>query len=366
MANILIRTRKNSGFSLVELMIALTIGLLLLSGLTLIFVNSSEANRELQKTAQQIENGRFATDILTQDLRLAGFYGHFHELPAAPAALPDPCATANPALQNALALPVQGYRSADLATAPDVTASTCDTALLTAANLRAGSDVLVVRRAHTNVLPTAGPATVLNEVYIQATGTQAEIQFGNGAVLGNNKANGAVSTLYLNAAPTVPALPAPIRKYHVHVYFVAPCSSGSGANGVCQAGDDSIPTLKRLELGSVGGATTMSLVPLVEGIEYLKVEYGIDSTPSTADPATGLVGDATVDSYTATPADWTQVIAAKIYILARNTEQTSGFTDDKTYTLGTAAVPAANDPFRRHVYTAAVRLTNIAGRREIP
>lgn len=372
MANILIRTRKNSGFSLVELMIALTIGLLLLSGLTLIFVNSSEANRELQKTAQQIENGRFATDILTQDLRLAGFYGHFHELPAAPAALPDPCEIASQAnLQNALALPVQGYRgvidpvTAASDTAADVTASSCDTALLTAANLRPGSDVLVVRRAHTNVLPTTGTA-VSNEVYIQATGTQAEIQFGNGAVLGTNKANGAVSTLYLNAAPTVPALPAPIRKYHVHVYFVAPCSSGSGANGVCQAGDDSIPTLKRLELGSVGGATTMSLVPLVEGIEYLKVEYGIDSTPSTADPATGLVGDATVDSYTATPADWTQVIAAKIYILARNTEQTSGFTDDKTYTLGTAAVPAANDRFRRHVYTAAVRLTNIAGRREIP
>ena len=54
--------RSNSGFSLIELMIAMTIGLLLLAGLTMIFVNSSNASREMQKTSQQIENGRFAIE----------------------------------------------------------------------------------------------------------------------------------------------------------------------------------------------------------------------------------------------------------------------------------------------------------------
>ena len=83
--------KSQAGLSLVELMVALTIGLLILSGLTLVFVNSSEANRELQKTAQQVENGRYAADILAQDLKHAGFYGHFHEGLPAPAALPDPC-----------------------------------------------------------------------------------------------------------------------------------------------------------------------------------------------------------------------------------------------------------------------------------
>ena len=57
--------RGHSGFSLVELMIAMTIGLLLLSGLAAIFVNSSDANRELQKTAQQIENGRYAIETVS-------------------------------------------------------------------------------------------------------------------------------------------------------------------------------------------------------------------------------------------------------------------------------------------------------------
>lgn len=376
MAHIRTSVSGQSGFSLVELMIALTIGLLLLAGLTVIFVNSSEANRELQKTAQQIENGRYATDIISQDLRLAGFYGHFHALPAA-TALSDPCEIASAAnLQAALALPVQGYRgvidpvTAASDTAADVTATTC--AALTAANLRPGSDVLVVRRADTNILPAAGPA-VTNEVYVQATATAAEVQFGNrdSAMIANGKASGGASTLVLSNGPPPPPAkpPAPIRKLHVHVYFVAPCSLGSatvgGVAGVCQASDDTIPTLKRLEL-TVGPA--MRIVPLVEGIEYLKLEYGIDNTPGAVSVDTGLTGDGTVDGFSVNPAaaDWSQVIAAKVYILARNTDPTSGFTDNKTYTLGAAAVPAANDRFRRHVFTAAVRLTNTSGRREIP
>jgi type IV pilus assembly protein PilW len=369
MANIRVVVNKTGGFSLVELMIALTIGLILLAGLTLIFVNSSEANRELQKTAQQIENGRYAIDIISQDLRHAGFYGHLHEMPAAPGALPDPCEIASATnLYDALAYPVQGYRTANLATAADVTASTCDDKiLLTAANLKPGSDVLVIRRASTNVLATTD-ATAINEVYIQASGTQAEIQFGNGAVIGNNKASGGASTLLLNNGTT----PAPIRKFHVHVYFVAPCSFGTGTNGVCQASDDGIPTLKRLELVAESGTTMMKLVPLVEGIEYLKLEYGIDNLPNAADPATGLMGDATIDAWNSDTAtiDWTTVIAAKAYVLARNTQPTAGFTDDKTYTLGTVTVAPADyalyTRYKRHVYTVVAHLMNPAGRREIP
>jgi type IV pilus assembly protein PilW len=343
-------------------MIALTIGLLLLTGLTLIFVNSSQANRELQKTAQQIENGRYASDILNQNLRLAGFYGHFHELPPAPAGLPDPCETASPTLlHDALALPVQGYRAGvNPNTVPDFSGTNC-AALLPATNLQPGSDVLVIRRADTNALPRPAGVAQAGEVYLQATATQAEVQFGNGAAIDTTKkANGDESTLFL--ATGAPPPPAPIRKLHVHVYFVAPCSVGSGADGVCQAGDDTIPTLKRLELA----AGTMRLVPLVEGIEYLKLEYGIDNVPTAIHPVTGVRGDGTVDSFIATPADWSEVIAAKVYVLARNTEPTAGHEDDKTYFLGTATVPPTNDRFRRHVYTAAVRLMNTSGRREIP
>jgi len=371
--------QKQLGLSLVELMIALTIGLLLLTGLSLIFVNSSEANRELQKTAQQIENGRYAIDIISQDLRMAGFYGHFHDLAAAPASLPDPCEIDTVAdLQTALALPVQGYRTADLSTRADISATTCgggDKELLSDANLRPGSDVLVIRRADTNALVRPGGVATSNEVYMQTTGTLVEVLKGNGAAIGaSNKVDGSASTWFLNDTTT----PAPIRKLHVHVYFVAPCSVGSGSvtvntvaiSGICTNSDDAVPTLKRLELISLSGNTTMRVVPLVEGIEYLKIEYGVDNSPTDVSVDTGLTGDSTVDgAYVATPGsldDWTRVIAAKVYVLARNTEQSASFLDTKTYDLGLADVPAANDKYRRHVYTAAVRLMNVSGRRERP
>ena len=375
--------RSNSGFSLIELMIAMTIGLLLLSGLTMIFVNSSNASRELQKTSQQIENGRYAIDVISTDLRHAGFYGHLHDMGSvtAPGGLPDPCESANVAnLTSAMWFPVQGYRGvidnavATADTAPDISATSCG-GLLTAANLKKGSDVLVVRRADTNAL-LATDVPELDVFYLQASGHQAEIQKGRSVAtvaIGTDKnAKGGISIISLsNLAVTPPA--SPIRKYKVHVYFVAPCSSGKGAGGICNAaaGEDTIPTLKRLELEKSG---SIKIVPLVEGIDYLKVEYGVDTAPSAVSPVTGYVGDATVDSYTGAPADWRTVIAAKVYLLARNTELTAGYTDIKTYKLGAAAsdnytVPAAagaNARFKRHVYTAAVQMVNAAGRREIP
>lgn len=372
------------GFSLIELMIAMTIGLLLLSGLAMIFVNSSDANRELQKTAQQIENGRFAIEAISQDLRHAGFYGHLHDYTSitVPATVPPgPCESASAAeLTKSVWFPVQGYRGTIDAIAPASDArpsgltAACTAALLTNANLKPGSDVLVVRRADTNKLAATDVATT-NVFYIQASAISAEVQIGNGAAIGTNKANGAASTLFLTNG-AVPAPAAPIRKFHVHIYFVAPCSVGGAANGACTgaASEDTIPTLKRIELTSSGN---MTIVPLVEGIEYFKIEFGVDTAPSAVSIATGYNGDGTVDSYkiASDVADWTQVIAAKIFLLARNTEPTTGFTDIKTYTLGSSSatdnvtVPqptGSNAGYKRHVYSAAVHMVNPAGRREIP
>ena len=381
--------RNNSGFSLIELMIAMTIGLLLLAGLVMIFVNSSEANRELQKTSQQIENGRYAIDVLSQDLRLAGFYGHLHELnniPMPASIPPDPCVSAlGTALTSSLRFPVQGYRGTiDTAIATsDARANVASTscAALSNANLRPGSDVLVIRRADTNPLG-AVDITTTNAFYIQSTFSTLQIQQGGGAAIGtcpsaneHCQADGVTASTLKLANGAAPAPSAPIRRLRVHVYFVAPCSIPNGGGTVCTgAADDGgrpIPTLKRLELTSSG---TITVVPMVEGIEYFKIEFGVDTAPSSVNVNTGYAGDGTVDSYTQAPADWSTVIAAKLYLLARNTEPTQGFTDTKTYLLGSAAsdnfaVPAATGTearYKRHVYTAAVQLVNSAGRREIP
>ena len=113
----------------------------------------------------------------------------------------------------------------------------------------------------------------------------------------------------------------------------------------------------------------MVITPLVDGIDFFKVEYGIDNSPTTPNADTGLAGDGIPDTYTTSPLglDWTNVVAAKIYLVARNVDQTPSFTDDKTYQVGTGLFTApANDAYKRHQFETEIRLTNVAGRREIP
>jgi type IV pilus assembly protein PilW len=60
------------------------------------------------------------------------------------------------------------------------------------------------------------------------------------------------------------------------------------------------------------------------------------------------------------------VTAVKIYVLIRSREPTPGYTDTKTYTLGSTTMGPFNDGFKRHVYVTTVRLPNISGRRQTP
>ena len=94
-------------------------------------------------------------------------------------------------------------------------------------------------------------------------------------------------------------------------------------------------------------------------------------SPTTINVSTGLAGDGIVDGYVAAPNDvqLSNAVAAKVFVLARNTEATSGYVDDKTYTLGTVAgttTTATNDAFKRHAFANEVRLMNLGGRKEIP
>ena len=141
---------------------------------------------------------------------------------------------------------------------------------------------------------------------------------------------------------------ADIRRYRTDIYFVASNSVGS----------DGRPTLKRAEL-TPSTASGWTIVPLVEGIENMKLEYGLDAN-----------GDGMPESYTPTPgsvADWRNVTSVKLFLLAINTERSPGYTNTKSYTLdsATTVTPTPPDAYRRHVFNTTVKLANVAGRRGI-
>lgn len=339
---------RELGFSLVEVMIGLTIGLIIMASLSVLLADNTSARAELDKSMQQIENGRYATELLKDELRLAGYYGPSYSPGNTPAVLPDPCATDVASLKSALPLAVQGYSQITAATNP----LTC----LSSANLTStANDILVVRRAKTGPLLTvAAVATNTTTVYMQANGDDIKLDVGGSSGFTLTDKNGTAT----------------LRPYSVQIYFVSPCDVPAGnatsCTGATDDGGKPIPTLKRLELAA-GGA--WQITPLVQGIERFYVEYGSDvDADSDGAPDNGVpVAYGTAPT---TPQGWAMVLALRVNMLVRNTRTTPGQNDTKSYVLGmpgsatAIAVAAANDGYKRHVFGGTIRLINVSGRLE--
>jgi type IV pilus assembly protein PilW len=333
--------RRMAGLSLIELMISITLGLLILSGVAFVFVNTSASRNEVERTSRQIENGRYAVEVIADDLRLAGFYGELKvSSVAAPTTLPvdpvDQCSLDPLDWNQWIQLHVQGF---DNGTGFNKTT----TPACALADHKAGTDILLIRRARTCLAGSTGcEAAVTNKPYLQVSLCASEVTTHKLGV------EGTPSFFVLTKKNCTTA--ADKREYLVRIYYIS-TDNGSGV---------AVPTLKRLELGIVSGALAWVATPLVEGIEELNIEYGVD-TDSNGSP----------DSYVAAPAatisDWTKVVAVQFYILARNLEKSPDYTVSRTYNLGLGKTPVtAADGYRRHVYSTLVRLNNPAGRLDVP
>jgi type IV pilus assembly protein PilW len=341
--------RRAHGFTLPELMVAVTIGLLILAGMSTLFVRNSRAQAEIEKANRQLENGRYGIELLTGDLRNAGFYGEFDPTPMpTPTALPDPCAASLAALAAALPLHVQGYDQG--ATAPG-----CVT------DRRAGTDVLVVRHTRACVSGASDCQDDVSGPKFQASMCNSATELDSAAIdnyyrLDTNAGN-------LNRHQRDCTTAAASRRYETHVYFIA----NNDRSG------DGIPTLKRAEL-RIGddGNLGFEVVPLAEGIENLQLEYGVDTDgDGKPDLFTPDPGTASGCSDTACAAvNWRNVMSVKLNLLSRNTEQTLSYTDAHRYVLGHLAdgsenrIAAANDHYKRHVFQSLVPMPNPIGRKQ--
>lgn len=360
------RRDRQRGLTLIELMISLTIGLVLVAGLALLFSQQSSTQAELEKSSRQIENGRYAMQMLREDLQLAGYYGEFYNTSTltVPGALPDPCVTLSADLAAAMPFPVQGY---------DAPGASLPTSMggcpLNAANHLDGTDILVIRHAETDLFSSG---LTPGQVYLQSglTGSKLELKYQLAAASATTIDTGVFTLIKKDSSV------APLRKYSVHVYYISPCSVPTNGTTCSNTGTDdggvSVPTLKRLELSSSGGVANFTTVPLVEGIENMQIDYGFDASGDGAPdcyvkdipPASPPTA---ADCSTAPTAvgDWVGVMALRVHLLARNNERSAGYKDDKTYNLGLhGSTLAANDSFKRHVFSQTIRLVNPSARRD--
>lgn len=321
--------RSQSGFSLVELMVASTIGLLISAALTGIFVANSRSRTEIDQSHRQIENGRYALELLTEELRLAGFYANM-PMNGTNQVVASPCA---------VTLDTLGWR---IAPAPMRVPTPVQLFAGTVACLTDRDDswpALAIRRVSTEAIAPA--AVSASERYLQVSGCDAD-PVATRAILGNATDDFTLRNLACDA-------PMAVRRIMQRTYFVSACSN---------CGSDTIPSLKRVEL--VGGA--LVLRTLVEGIEALAVDLGFDTNADGSPDIwrTGLDGVAGSQAN-----QWFNVMAVRIHVLTRSLEPTRGYADTRVYDLGlSGSVGPFNDAFKRRVYSSVVRLNNPAGRRE--
>jgi type IV pilus assembly protein PilW len=376
-------TVAQAGFSLVELMVSIVIGLVILAAMVALFVNSSGANRELARANSLIENGRLAIELMESDVVHAGFWGAymptfddqtFVGVPTdTPSGVPDPCfaySTPWTAQQriNLLHVPINVYDSNTVCSG-------------VVANKLAGTDVLVVRHAELCEAGSGGncEGDIAGKVYFQSTRCATDpVRFRFGTE--------GDTTFDLRQMDCL--TPTEKRKFISNIYYIRNWAVAVG---------DGIPTLVRSTFDTVGGVPAhQPAVAMIEGIQGLRVELGIDNLsnayagepdgtpvdyteevdwldPDTRETPTNR-GDGSPDGAfiactTADPCtvdELMNVTAVKIYVLVRSREAAPNYTDTKTYQLGDATVGPFNDGFKRHVYVSTLRLPNIAGRRQTP
>lgn len=341
-----------TGLSLVELLVAMALGLLLLAGLISVLVNTSRTHDELRTTSRMIENGRYALQELGNEIRHAGFYGQFYRV-TTPTSLPSPCDTGLTELRAGLGLPLQGYAGAA------VSPLSCLPGTGGTTRYVPYTDILVIRRAATVATPFDPVDQLVPKVlYLQANPTESVL-----ACSGTTTANASTFTVMHRdrVAGQIKTARAPVRRYLVRIYYIRPCSDCSG-NG------DGIPTLTRLELRSplvseiqCPVLNTDAPTPIAEGIENLQLRYGLDTTEDGAPddwvPRSGVGNPATA-------VDWANVMAVEVSLLVRGVDAVAGYSDLKTYVLGDLTVAPLGDRYKRHVFTSVFRAVNPSSRRE--
>ncbi|SDX11840.1 type IV pilus assembly protein PilW [Thiocapsa roseopersicina] len=307
---------------MIELMIAMLIGILLLGPLAVILSNNSRTRYDIENSVRQIQSARYALQILTDEIGNAGFYGEARIQSGGD--LPSPCLVATDITEDVLSYPIQG--EGNLATKPE-SCSSMDAFFQ-------NSDLIVVRRASTCAVGQPGCDTLLAGLpHIQQPACPAAAALIIGTELD------AFTGILRPCDAAVPQA-APIYRLFHRVYYI----SQNYEPG------DGIPTLKRIDFK---GAP----IPIAAGIERMHLQYGLD-----------MSGDGEPDLYAAAEtldaADWREIVAVRIHILARNQQATHGYQDARTYLLGEEEVGPFYDDFRRQAYSTTVRMNNVAGPRE--
>lgn len=360
------RIDKQSGVTLVELMISLLLGLLIAIGLATLFSQNKRSFYQNEDLARMVEDGRYALEELARDVAMAGFYAelsapgswlvdvNLNGAPGCRAAGAVTTTPGNPGLQVsagppaitwtyalfARSLPPDRFtpEQAALAVADNATAATAIAefpCLAGVADLQAGSDVFFSKRVAG--APVAGALTG-NRVYVARRSASGVLALG--------------STI---TASIPKPLGDPLEndwEYQPKVYYVRNITQDVTGDGTAEI----IPTLCRMVLNA-GPAFGEDCI--AQGIERFQIEWGVDTDGDGNANAYVSALDATLIN--AAIADPNEVVSARIYVLARSVRSDPTYDNAKTYTFANMPAYTPNDSFYRRVLSTTVNVRNVEG-----
>lgn len=307
---------RQTGVSLVELMVGVVVGLILIGGLLQVYLSTKQSYNAQEQLARMQEGGRFAMDLITRDLRRAGYWGgNVDTLTFAgdPGPLNPPttdCAgNSDDDWGRAVAWRVSGLNN-------DNSNFGC------AINYVSDTDIFTVRYAGPETV-TVDPATP-ERLYLRSTLFLARI-------LRGSSVDNPLNELPPTEVGTPEHLLAAIRPLIAHAYYVA--DSGDTCNGA------TIPSLNRVRLNEMGRPVSEEIA---RGVEQLQVRYLFNNQYVDADAVGG---------------NWRDVRAVRVWLLMRGECRESGLENDSTYTMGDTSW-AVSDNFRRQLFTSTVMLRN--------
>jgi type IV pilus assembly protein PilW len=348
------------GFSVVELMIAMTISLLLLAGVMSVMYTSRVTYDENARIARLQEYARASVELLLRDLRSAGNQG-CARFKAGTDSFVNALTAPTVNVRYNFARAVEGYEGTSGAFSPAI-----DAAVITSATLP--NDIIAIRTLDpdlpamrvsapwgggvgnipvekpTNATIPAGTPLVISDclttrVFTVSSAVTTVAQFvtlphattvinpGTLAQMPQNDALYATFPAYKQSALVTPVTTA--------IYYIAPTTNAAGGPALWRVSGNNFPQ------------------ELVEGVERLEIQYGEDTN-----------GDLQVDVYrnANAVANWNNVLSVSLAILMRSPDQgADAAAATRTYNmLGTVVGPFA-DRRPRILFTTTAAIRNRFG-----
>ena len=318
----MIHFKQQAGVTLVELMVALTIGSFLMVGAVQVYNQSRHAFVINESIARVQETAQFAMDTIEADVRMASNWGRHSRgssiVGRSVTGDANPLTLATPAACGAawaldLARPVEGNNN------------NYGLACGAVGGAQINSDTVTMRR--TTVAATALEA---GRLQIQTTRIQGEL-FTDG-----------------NVPSAFDPVASETHNLLVNTYYVA-------ANSTLIPG---VPTLRRKMLTSVGGVPTVVDQEVAPGVQNLQLQFGVDVDQDNTVDRYVNPGDAILDPLAVGFIPGARVLTARIWLVVRGITPELGIQDLRDYEPGDIDLGVYTDAFRRMQVSKTILLRN--------